>query len=332
MHAHALDPNLIDVNTPGEAVFPTIKRLSDRHAEIQVAGQLYRQIDERSWSIPARLRDMDAEGVAAQVLSPTPVTLCYEGPVAAAVRLAQSQNDFLASMVAQAPSRFFALGAVALQDPDSAVIELTRCVEELHFAGVEIGTQVAGNELTHPSLRPFFRRAAQLSAVVFIHPVDRTLDARLVQLGIGFGYGMPAETSIAAAGLLMNLTLNAIDGAQLCLAHGGGALPAVLPRLARGAELAGDPDLRRRIPLQARHMWSDSLTYDVDSLALAMTRFGSDHVVLGTDYPFAARESPAGAILAELDPADRSNVGRTNAVAMLSRVGVAGPQTEEAER
>ncbi|THJ52901.1 hypothetical protein E7Y31_18580, partial [Candidatus Frankia alpina] len=36
-------------------------------------------------------------------------------------------------------------------------------------------------------------------------------------------------------------------------------------------------------------------TYDAASLELAMERFGADHVLLGTDYPFAARESPPGA-------------------------------------
>jgi aminocarboxymuconate-semialdehyde decarboxylase len=34
---------------------------------------------------------------------------------------------------------------------------------------------------------------------------------------------------------------------------------------------------------RARDLWCDSLTYDPDSLALAVTRFGAEHVVLGAD-------------------------------------------------
>ena len=71
---------------------------------------------------------------------------------------------------------------------------------------------------------------------------------------------------------------------------------------------------------RARDLWCDSLTYDPDSLALAVTRFGAEHVVLGTDYPFAAREVPPGAVLTGLDPALRAAIARSNALPLLDRV------------
>src|ERR1700761_4142827 len=40
------------------------------------------------------------------------------------------------------------------------------------------------------------------------------------------------------------------------------------------------------------------LCYDAPALRLAAGRFGPGRVVLGTDYPFDAREQPAGAVLA----------------------------------
>jgi aminocarboxymuconate-semialdehyde decarboxylase len=89
---------------------------------------------------------------------------------------------------------------VPLQDPQASVRELQRCVGELGFAGVEIGTRVGELELTDPRLEPFFRAAAELGALVFVHPVDQTLDPRLARMGIGFGLGMPAETAVAGAG------------------------------------------------------------------------------------------------------------------------------------
>ncbi len=332
LHTHAIDPALIDVNAPGESTFPTVRRQSGDRAELLIGGRCYRQLDKRSWSIPARLRDMDAEGVAAQVLSPVPITLSHDGPAAAAGRLAQAQNDFLASLVAQQPTRFFALGAVPLQDPAAAITELVRCMEQLHFVGVEIGSRVGAWELANPELLPFFQAAAALSAVVFVHPVDRMLDPRLAALGIGFGLGMPAETALAGAGMLIGGTLDAAAGLRLCLAHGGGALPAVLPRLARGEQLAGVPEQDRRASSGARRLWSDSLTYDAASLALAANRFGSDHIVLGTDYPFTAREAPAGAVLAELPAGLREPLGRGNALAMFSRAGAAQPIASGAPR
>jgi len=75
-------------------------------------------------------------------------------------------------------------------------------VAELGFLGVEMGTRVGDRELGDPSLDPFFDAAAELGAMVFVHPADTTLDPRMAALGVAFGAGMPTETGIAAAGLL----------------------------------------------------------------------------------------------------------------------------------
>ena len=51
-------------------------------------------------------------------------------------------------------------------------------------------------------------------------------------------------------------------------------------------------------PLETvRSFWADTLTYDVDNLILLKARLGAEKLVVGTDYPFDAREIPAGAVL-----------------------------------
>ena len=316
VHTHAIADRLPDLaGRPGR--WPSVERTAEDRANILLDGRIYREIDDRCWSAARRLRDMDAEGVAAQVVSPIPVTLCHDQPADGAAVLAAAQNDFLASLVAEAPGRLFALGAVPLQDPDRAVAELARCVDELGFLGVEIGTRARDTELNDPSLDPFFDAAAERGAFVLVHPVDLTLDPRLAALGIGFGLGMPVETATAAAGLLTGRPRR--PGVRLCLAHGGGALPAILPRLDRGAVLAGRGD--EPLPSErARELWCDSLTYESASLDLAVTRFGAEHVLLGTDYPFAAREAPPGAVLSGVDPSLAAAVRRANALDVIDAV------------
>jgi aminocarboxymuconate-semialdehyde decarboxylase len=301
---------------PGE--WPSVERYSETNARIMRNGAVYREIDDRCWSAARRLHDMDAEGVAAQVVSPIPVTLCHEQPADGAAVLAAAQNDFLADLVAQAPGRLFALGAVPLQDPQRAVAELLRCVDELGFLGVEIGTRVGDVELNDPVLDPFFDAAADRGAFVLVHPVDLTLDPRLAKLGIGFGLGMPVETATAAAGLLTGRPRR--PGMRLCLAHGGGALPQILPRLDRGMVLAGRGD-EPAPSVRARELWCDSLTYESASLDLSVTRFGAGHVLLGTDYPFTARESPPGAVLDGVDASLAAAIRRDNALPLLDRIG-----------
>jgi aminocarboxymuconate-semialdehyde decarboxylase len=317
VHTHAMADRLPDLAAhPGE--WPSVERYSETNARIMRNGAVYREIDDRCWSAARRLRDMDAEGVAAQVVSPIPVTLCHEQPADGAAVLAAAQNDFLADLVAQAPGRLFALGAVPLQDPQRAVAELLRCVDELGFLGVEIGTRVGDVELNDPVLDPFFDAAADRGAFVLVHPVDLTLDPRLAKLGIGFGLGMPVETATVAAGLLTGRPRR--PGMRLCLAHGGGALPQILPRLDRGMVLAGRGD-EPAPSVRARELWCDSLTYESASLDLSVTRFGAGHVLLGTDYPFTARESPPGAVLDGVDASLAAAIRRDNALPLLDRIG-----------
>jgi|SRR6266851_3195210 len=322
LHTHAIAPKLPDLNTvtPWEH-WPSVERLSNTQARVLVGNTPYRSIDDRCWSAPRRVDDMDAEGVAVQVVSPTPITFCHDAPIDGAAVLAAAQNDFLAELTSQQPDRFRALGAVPMQESGCAVAELRRCMTELGFLGVEIGTQIGDRELGDPEFDPFFAAAAELGALVFVHPSDITLDPRLARLGVPFGAGLPSETGIAAAGLLTSGALTRRPKVRLCLAHGGGTLPWLLPRLDQG-ELIKDPDFpREQLPSAlARQLYSDSLTYDVESLLLAVRRYGDEHVLLGTDYPFAARESPAGAVLREphdqLTNECRAAIGAGNARAL----------------
>jgi aminocarboxymuconate-semialdehyde decarboxylase len=320
VHTHAIDPGLADTGLRYEGSFPSVRRISEDRAQILADGRVYREIDIRCWSPTARIRDMDAEGVAAQVISAIPVTLCHGEPAPGARALATVQNDFLAEMAAAAPERLIALGCVPLQDPAAAIAELRRCVGELGFIGAEIGTRVGDRELADPDFLPFFQAAAELRAVLFLHPVDRTLDPRLAGLKIGFGMGMPTETATAAAGLLVSGLLDKAPGLLLVLAHAGGTLPAALPRLAVGQRVvAGVTDPAQLVTTRARSLWCDSLTYDAASLLLAVARFGADHIVLGTDYPFDAREAPAGAVLAGLaGDSTLDGLRRANALALMS--------------
>ena len=151
---------------------------------------------------------------------------------------------------------------------------------------------MTGNSATPASTRSSTPPPSS-GALVLVHPADTTLDPRLAKLRGGVRPGLPGETGVAAAGLLASgALLRRRPGARLCLAHVGGTLPWLLPRLDRG-ELIRNPDTPpERLPSAlARSLYSDSLTYDVEDLLLAMHRYGADRVMLGTDYPFAARES-----------------------------------------
>jgi aminocarboxymuconate-semialdehyde decarboxylase len=314
VHTHAIDDDLPDLRRayPHDS-WPSVERTGETEAHLLFGGQPYRRIDHRCWSPEARLTDMDREDVAVQVLSPIPVTFCYQASATGAAELASAQNEFFARIVQQHPTRFAALGAVALQDPDRAVDEMRWCMRHRGFLGVEIGTQVDGTELVNPSLDRFFAVAHELGALILVHPSDQDLSHRVTGLGLGFGAGMPIETALAAAALIAGGGLSRRPEVRICLAHGGGALPALIGRLDKAAIMAGttadSPDLPSRL---APQFWCDTLTYSRRMLDAAVQLFGHDHVVFGSDYPFPAMPEPFDDIIADLPVDLRRRICRTN--------------------
>ena len=128
---------------------------------------------------------------------------------------------------------------------------------------------------------------------------------------------MPGEAAAASAALLISRERR--PGMRLCLAHAGGALPAVLPPLDRGELLVGRAG--ERLPtVRARDLWCDSLAYDADSLRRAVARFGPGHVVLGTGYPFAALETPAWPASTASTTTCADPIGRDNALDMIAAI------------
>jgi aminocarboxymuconate-semialdehyde decarboxylase len=314
VHTHAIDADLPDLRRvyPHDR-WPSVERSSDTEAHLLFGGKPYRPIDNRCWSPEARIIDMDREGVGMQVLSPIPVTFCYSASPAGTAELAAAQNEFFARITHAHPSRFAALGAVALQDPDRAVDEMRSCMRDRSFFGVEIGTRVGDTELADPSLDRFFTVAHELGALVLVHPTDQDLPPRVMEMGVGFGAGMPIETALAAAALIARGALARRPEVRICLAHGGGALPALIGRLDKGATITGvsadSPELPSRL---ARQVWCDSLTYNREALDAAVELFGRDHVVFGSDYPFLAMPEPLDDIVTTLPTDLHRRICRTN--------------------
>jgi aminocarboxymuconate-semialdehyde decarboxylase len=322
VHTHAIDPDLADLSAAYPGDWPTVRRQGEDRATVYLGTRRYRDIDERCWSAARRLRDMDADGVEVQVLSPMPASLMHDADPAGAAELARRQNDFLAGLVATAPDRFRAFGAVPLQSPELAVAEFARCIGELGFVGVEIGTRVGERNLSDPGLDPFFAAAAGLRALIFVHPVDRDVDARLGPARLDFGVGMPVETGAAAAMLLTAEVAGRRPGVRLCLAHAGGVLPYLLPRIDRGERLWAR-DAATVMSDRLRSVYCDSLTYDVGNLATVIDRYGRSQVLLGTDYPFPARERPTGRCLSspgQFSAETVAAVGRENALRVFGEV------------
>jgi aminocarboxymuconate-semialdehyde decarboxylase len=248
----------------------------------------FRTVRSALWDVDERIRELDAAGIALQVISPVPVMLAYWADPIAAVRYAAATNDSIAAAADRSGGRLVGLGTVPLPHIDAAVAELHRAVLDLGLRGVEIGTQIAGHDLDSPQLDPFFAAAEALGAMLFIHPTDGGGGVvRRDGQPYDFGLGMTTDTAIAATSLVFGGVLDRHPDLRICLAHGCGTFTWVYPRLRLGAQLwhKADPVKLDRL---TEALWVDSLVFDPEHLRLLVHRFGPDRLVLGTDYPFIA--------------------------------------------
>jgi len=279
--------------------------------ETPTCGQLYngerhyRTIDERCWDAQRRINDMDERGIALQVISPIPVTNSYAAAPDRGLAYARLHNDGIAEVVRARPDRFAGLGAVPLQDIDATCRELAYVRHDLGLLGVEICTTAAGRELVDPALLPFWEQCNALRAVVFIHPESAPgFERHRDPVGFIAAAAYPTETGMIAAKLLLAGYLTRFPNVTIVLSHGGGTLPWMLPRIDRFWETTppgkGMHAFEVRPSVEARKFYCDTLVFDATNLQLVAQRFGSDHLMVGSDYPFGVMEDPPGAILKDV--------------------------------
>ena len=284
----------------------------DHHAEcrarmIRDDGKFFREIDSKCWDPYERLADCDRRGVDLQVLSTLPVMFSYWARPDDGLDLSRFLNDHLASVVDAHSQRFSGLGTVPLQSPKLAVKELQRCVDELGFAGVQIGTHVNDWNLDAPELFPFFEAASELGAAIFVHPWDMMSEAKMPKYCLPWLVGMPAETSLAICSLIFGAVLERLPRLRICFAHGGGSFPGTLGRIEQG--FLTRPDLcaveNKVNPREyVKRIYVDSLVHDSEILKLLLCLFGPEHIALGSDYPFPLGEREPGKLIESMTDLD----------------------------
>jgi aminocarboxymuconate-semialdehyde decarboxylase len=268
---------------------PVLKNPDAPNATLEINGKVVQQpLPREIWDVELRLRDMDANAVDVQVLSPTVFTFFYEQDAALAQACASLQNEEIAAVVRQHPDRFLGLGSVPLQAPQAAADELKRGMTQLGLRGAMIGTNVNGRNLDDPALEPFWANASELGAFIFIHPHAGAAAERLSAYYLKNLVGLPFETTIAAACLVFGGVLERHPRLKICLSHGGGFVPYQAGRLEHGWEVRSEPRAHIHEPPSASlgRLFYDTILHSKSTLEFLIDSVGHDRVLLGSDYPF----------------------------------------------
>jgi len=269
--------------------WPSMAEAHACHKHVMISGKVYRTVADGCWSVPRRIEEMGAMGIGRQAISPMPELLSYWLPLDDAKTMIRYLNDTIAAMIAQAPDRFIGLGAVPLQDLDSAVQEMSFCLKELRFSGIEIASHVNGVSIGDARFEPFFAECERLGAAIFVHALRPAGQDRIVGPFPEQAVCFPGDIALACASMITGGIAARHPKLRIAFSHGGGGMALLLPRLVHAWNMF--PKAKESLPespqAAAQRFYYDELVFEPRAIRFLLETFGENQVCIGTDYPFA---------------------------------------------
>jgi aminocarboxymuconate-semialdehyde decarboxylase len=275
------------------------------------------------------------------------LTLCsppieaLAGPELAA-ELASLANDGMADLVERHPDRFPGfVASLPMNNPDVALREIDRAVNELGATGVQIFSNVSGEPLDAPAYQPIFERMATHRLPIWMHPArpasfpDYKGESRS-RYDIWWAFGWPFETSAAMARLVFDGLFERFPDLQIITHHMGAMIPHFDGRVGFGLDQLGtrtddadDLGAARRLtgrPVDHfRKFYGDTALFGAaHAMECGLAFFGADRILFGTDMPFDPergpgfiRETIAAMERMRATPAEKAKIYEGNARRML---------------
>ena len=244
-----------------------------------------------------RIRMLDEWGVDAGVLFPTVGILWDVADDELAAAYARAYNNWIDDFASRARSRVIPIAHLALQNTDSALVELRRCLK-LGFKGVFLPPEtINGRRFSHPDFDPVWRECEEAGVPVCLHVIVRFNrapgllgnfyqpgDFRAVYgfaLG-GFAQVVPAAMTMVADGLFDRFPRLKV----LCVEAGCGWAPYIMDRMDEKYEHLGWTHPTRLKPSDyfRRNIWVVAEPEE-RTIGSVMDLLGEDRVLWGSDFP-----------------------------------------------
>ena len=303
IHTHIMPENM--PNWTQKFGYGEFIHLEHRNCEAcMIKGdKLFRVVEENCFKEDLRIKEMDETEVSQQVLSTIPVLFNYWANAADGLETSRFLNDHIAETVSKNPDRFIGLGTVPMQDVDMALKEMERCVQELKMPGLEIGSNINGENLSEKKFFPFYEAAEKMGCSLFVHPWDMMGENDMQKYWLPWLVGMPAETSRAICSMIFGGVFEKFPNLRVAFAHGGGSFPITIGRIQHGFDVR--PDLVAiDNPISPKNyigkFWVDSLVHDKKAMEFLIDLMGDDKVCLGSDYPFPLGEHKPGRLIEKM--------------------------------
>lgn len=305
IHTHIIPKNIPNYSKIfGYSGFTHLEHHKPCCAKMMKDDIFFREIQHNCWNGEQRIKECDEHKVDIQVLSTIPVLFNYWAKSKDTLETSKFLNDHIAGLVRDFPKRLIGLGTVPMQDSKLAIQEMERCLKDLNFPGLEIGSNINGTNLDDQSLYPFYEAAEDLNCSIFVHPWEMLGADRMKKYWMPWLVGMPAESALAICSMIFGGIFEKFPKLKVCFAHGGGSFPATIGRIehgfiARPDLVAVDNNINPREYIGKFYV--DSLVHDESFLRYLIDLMGADRITLGSDYPFPLGEDIPGLMIESMN-------------------------------
>jgi aminocarboxymuconate-semialdehyde decarboxylase len=154
---------------------------------------------------------------------------------------------------------------------------------------------VSGRSLTDPMFAPIWAEIDRRALPVLVHPTDPPgVDVMdMTRFDLSWSVGFMFDTTLAITRMIFEGFFDQYPRLTIIASHGGGALPYLVGRFEKGdeVEIPSRRRMKRKPADYLRHIYYDSITYNVGALKYLISVVGSDHVMFGTDWPHQVHDT-----------------------------------------
>jgi aminocarboxymuconate-semialdehyde decarboxylase len=240
-----------------------------------------------------RIREMDRHGIDISIVSLTCPNV-YWGDEATSVLAARESNDAMQSAQARWPDRIRWFTSLPWEHPEAAIRELER-TRANGAVGVMVLGNIAGRSLIDPLFAPVWQAIDAAAMPVLVHPTDpQGAEAMgIAPHNLFWSVGFTYDTTLAVAKMIFSGFFDRHPNLKLIASHGGGMLPYLVGRFEMGDRVEFDHlrEMKRKPTDYLRHIFYDSITYDLAPLRYLIEVAGASQVMLGTDWPHRVHEA-----------------------------------------
>lgn len=297
IHHHFVPESIIaEGKRHGRAFGVEVSEESDGSIRFSFNGGPKYSLQQGLTDVEPRFRTMGKCKIGFAALDPSTNLIGYELRGEQAESWCRVYNECVQEFVQKYPERFTAMAAVPMQEPARAARVLEHAVADLGCRGAYIPTNIHHRYYESEDFDPFWAKAQELDALVFMHPENPAGTELMAPFGLRLVCGNPADTTLSLGILIYSGVFDRFPDLKLCACHGGGFFPYHVSRFdrefltgkqaTRRADRPNSPRCAAPPSVYFKNLYFDTLVYDRETLDFLRRKVGADHLMLGTDFPY----------------------------------------------